>query len=349
MAGRIARVRRGSGAALGALAALAMTACGLRSPLVGTGGTDGPATVAPSPARSPASAATPPSPSPPSPGTPSPGSPSPAPQPPTGSPVPGPTVVVGRPLRLRRRPLAPDVGRGEAPRHPDAARLARAPRRDELAALWLHAARMEHASVPAFAELASLLAAAGAPLDLVAAAHAAALDEVRHTEVSYALANAYGPGGAVPGALPRLLGRRVGSRLRGRAGALRRLAVEALRDGCVGEGYAAALAAAGAATAADPALREAFGGIARDEAAHAELSWRVLGWSLDAGGTPVAAAVARALRSLPAAPALPTERADLEAYGWPAPATAEAAYAAVLLRTAERAGGLLALYGWPSR
>jgi hypothetical protein len=197
--------------------------------------------------------------------------------------------------------------------------------------------------VPAFADLALLLAAAGAPLDLVAAAHRAALDEVGHTEVSYALANAYGGTAHAPGALPRLLGRRVGSRLRGSRGALRRLALEALRDGCLNEGYNAALAAAGAAAATDPAVREALERVAREEAAHTALSWQVLGWSLASGGPAVARAVARALRSLPGAAAVPTPRADLEAHGWPSPETSREAFARTRAEVAERAAGLLAL------
>lgn len=250
-------------------------------------------------------------------------------------------VMPGRPLRLRRRVLSPTVAQGVAPVHSDAARLRAVAERDALAALWLHAARMEHASVPAFADLALLLAAVGAPLDLVAAAHRAALDEVGHTEVSYALANAYGATAHSPGALPGLLGRRTGSRPRGRA--LRRVAVEALRDGCLNEGYNAALAAAGAAAATDPAVREALARIAREETAHTELSWQVLGWCLSLGDRRVAGAVARALRRLPAAAPVPTPRDDLERHGWPSPATAAAAYAGVRATVADRAAGLVEL------
>lgn len=322
---------------LSGVAAMLLSACGLRVPIPEA--TQSPSPVAPpaSPPASPSPSATTASPSPsPSP-TPS-ATPSPAPTPPPPTPV----VVVGRPLRLRRRLLAPSVGVGEAPVHADAARLGGVPDRARLAALWLHAARMEHASVPAFADVALLLAAVGAPLDLVTAAHTAALDEVAHTTVSYAFANAYGGTTHAPGALPRLLGRRTGSRLRGRRGTLRRLAVEALRDGCLLEGYAGELAAAGADSAVDPAVAAALRGIARDEAAHAELSWRILGWCL-ATEPRAARAVARALRTLPRTAPVPTPDADLGAHGWPAPGVANGVFAEVRARVADRAAGLLAL------
>ncbi|HEX8002446.1 MAG TPA: hypothetical protein VF519_07095 [Mycobacteriales bacterium] len=240
--------------------------------------------------------------------------------------------VPGRPLRRRGTLLLPEVAGAAAPA-PAAA--------PDVAALWLRAARGEHASVPAFAEVALQLSAAGAPLDLVAAAHRAALDEVAHTELTYALANAAGGTAYAPGALPRLARRRVGPRRR--VALLRRLALDALRDGCLNEGHAAALAAAGAASATDAGVRAALTRIAADEARHAELAWRVLGWALDAGGRPVAGAVAYAVRALPLRIDPATPRADLEAYGWPSPATSAAAYADVRAAVVARANGLLSL------
>src|ERR1700687_81589 len=67
------------------------------------------------------------------------------------------------------------------------------------------------------------------------------------------------------------------------AEALRRLAVESLADGCLAEGFAAAIAGEALARAQDSAVREALEIIARDEASHAELSWAILAWCLGAG------------------------------------------------------------------
>lgn len=177
-------------------------------------------------------------------------------------------VVPGRPLRRRRRVVLPG--------------LTGTPQRAD----WARTARGEHASVPAFARVSLDLAAVGAPLELHERVHRAALDEVDHTRRALALA---GPG-VTTGALPG----------RGRTLRLARMAVETFRDGCLGEGDAAALAAG--QTGADDEERAALAVIARDEAGHAELAWAILGWCVEAGGQPVAAVLRRELRRHPDRP-----------------------------------------------
>jgi hypothetical protein len=154
-------------------------------------------------------------------------------------------------------PLAADV--------PDAAAVAAGRR-------WLHAARTELASVPAFARLSIELLHLGAPSWLVARAIEAAGDEVRHARACLDVARGLSGRdlrlGAIASAAPRPID-------------LRRLAVEALREGCVGEGTAAvraAVAIAGAPASIASTLRV----IARDETAHAALGWATVGWALRA-------------------------------------------------------------------
>src|SRR5690606_4020321 len=100
----------------------------------------------------------------------------------------------GRPLRVRGRLVSARLRGGadwtRGPR-PSAEGLDAATRA-ALEALWLHDARAEHASVPAFARLSWLLAAAGAPAELLARAHRAALEEIEHAERCFALAAGYG-------------------------------------------------------------------------------------------------------------------------------------------------------------
>jgi hypothetical protein len=50
-------------------------------------------------------------------------------------------------------------------------------------------------------------------------------------------------------------------------------------EGCGRETYAALIAARQARAAADPAIRAAMAGIARDETRHAALSWAVDAWA----------------------------------------------------------------------
>ncbi len=174
----------------------------------------------------------------------------------------------GRPFRVRGRPRLPPVRRGaRRGRRDSPLRVRRA-----LAAAWTRDAQLEHASVAAFAKLALDLCALGAPLELVGRAHEAALQEVRHAELCFALASAYAGVELAPGALPAH---------DPETPDLRRLARETLLDGCIGEGLATASARLGAERCRDPDVARVLGILAADEAEHAALAWDILAWALD--------------------------------------------------------------------
>lgn len=159
--------------------------------------------------------------------------------------------------------------------------------RARLGEAWMRDAAYEHASVASFGKLALELLAFGAPAHLVRAAHEAALDEVRHAELSFALASAYLGRPVGPAALPE-------ARAVSFVGSLSELATAALLEGCFGETVAAVLASAQLAAATDPAVRAALAVIAEEEAQHAELAFRVVAWAVAAGGEAVRAAVVEA-------------------------------------------------------
>jgi hypothetical protein len=187
-------------------------------------------------------------------------------------------VVPGRPLRRRRGRkwalLLPDVGRAERPS-------------DE--------ARAEYASVASFGELALRLLAVGAPARLVAACHRAALDEIRHASVCEQLA---GRPAAAFGAIPGVLGHRLGGWRRSRRVQLQRLAAESFVDGWVNEGAAAAQLRERAGEASSAADEVALRRMADDEQRHADLARDIVTWCFDE--EPVA--VGRALAPGGAAP-----------------------------------------------
>lgn len=160
--------------------------------------------------------------------------------------------------------------------------------RDERAQHWLREAAAEHASVASFARFSLHLASLGAPPTLLEEAHAAAIDEIEHARVCYAIASAYGGEQKGPAPLD-LSGVRLGTPT------LAELAVETFIDGCVGETIAAAEAHEGAATETEHVVRRALSAIARDEEQHAELAWRTLAWALKTGGVPVREALRGAL------------------------------------------------------
>lgn len=204
----------------------------------------------------------------------------------------------GRPLRVRGRQTHPglragaDWTRGE---RPDPAGLDEATRR-ALEALWLHDAQKEHASVPAFARVSWLLAAAGAPAELLEWSHRAALEEIEHTRLCFALAAGYAGRSHSVQPMPELLLGALGVE----GDALVALAEESLADGCQLEDFNADVAAECAAVCEEPATRAVLLRIAREERSHADFSWAVIGWLLESAGDTVNPALERALARLPA-------------------------------------------------
>lgn len=182
----------------------------------------------------------------------------------------------GRPLRVRGRPRTAPTRRDDAwvdapdAALPDASRLS-ADERAREAARWTRDAREEHASVAAFSRLSLDLLALGAGASLVERAHRAALDEVRHARLGFALASAYAGAPVGPDGWPDAL---VGPGVESARDTLRRVAVESLVDGAYGEGLAALRAEAERSD--DPAVAAVLAVIARDEAVHAALGWDVM-------------------------------------------------------------------------
>lgn len=178
--------------------------------------------------------------------------------------------IPGRPIRRRRGLLLPAV-RGGADRTGDEARA-------------------EYASVAAFGELALRLLAVGAPAELVAACHRAALDEIRHASVCDDLAGRPpSPFGAIPG----LLGRPLGGWRRSRRVQLQRIAVESFLDGWVNEGAAAAELRERAERASTPEDQARLNAMADDEQRHADLARSIVTWCVDQDPAAVSRALAQ--------------------------------------------------------
>ena len=161
------------------------------------------------------------------------------------------------------------------------------------AAWWVRAMTEEYAAVAAFARVSLSLMALGAPAELVARTHRAALDEVDHARRCAEVAAHLGAV-VTPGPFPKALAPLP-------AADLASLAVSTALEGCVGEG-AAALDAERALERAEGVAREALAVIARDEAEHTRLAWDTVAWCCAAGGEAVRARVAAALLAHPAAP-----------------------------------------------
>jgi hypothetical protein len=204
----------------------------------------------------------------------------------------------GRPLRVRGRQTHPELRagtdwtRGE---RPDPTGLDE-PTRRALEALWLHDAQKEHASVPAFSRVSWMLAAVGAPAELLEWSHRAALEEIEHTRLCFALAAGYAGRSHTVEPMPELLR----GALDVEGDALLVLAAESLADGCQLEDFNADVAAECAGVCEEPVTRSVLLRIAREERSHAEFSWAVLTWLLESAGETVRPALERALARLPA-------------------------------------------------
>jgi hypothetical protein len=158
--------------------------------------------------------------------------------------------------------------------------------RRSLADAWARDAASEHASVAAFARFALQLLAVGAPADLLESAHEAALDEINHARVSYAIASAYA-GEAIGPAPLTIASTSIET-------SLAAMAVETFLDGCIAETRAAIVAHDKASTERDPVVRDVLTAIADDEERHAELAWRTVAWALRTGGDDVRNGIAAA-------------------------------------------------------
>ncbi len=207
--------------------------------------------------------------------------------------------AVGRPWVVDDRPLVAPTQRGAGSlgwslASPPLGGDLTPSQRASLAEAWTADALLEHASVASFARSSLALLAAGAPAHLVELSHRAALDEVRHARLCFALASTYAGEDVAPGPFP------LGGDVRVEA-TLEAIAVSTVHEGCLGETVAAVIAAEQLARATDPRVRAALTEIAADEARHSELAWRIVAWAVDAGGPPVRAAVERALQGALAA------------------------------------------------
>ncbi len=202
----------------------------------------------------------------------------------------------GRPLRLRGRQLHPELRIGANWTRgmlPSPAGLD-ADTRAALEALWLHDAQKEHASVPAFARIAWMLAAVGAPPELMRGAQQAAIEEIEHAERCFALAAGYGGLQHTVEPMPELLNGQPFS-LRD---PLTTLVYESVTDGVQLEDFNADVAGLCHAVCEEPITRAVLDQITREERSHAAFSLDIVRWVASIDPQRAQAAIRRALTDL---------------------------------------------------
>jgi len=164
-----------------------------------------------------------------------------------------------------------------------------APLVERARASWTEGAFNEYCSGAAFAELAALLLAARAPIDLVAMAADFAVDEMLHVELNSRMAMELGGGALslvdfadlVPRPDPAL-------------DPLVRASELVVRVSCVGESFTLPILIGCMRAASHPLTRAVLSRLARDEVAHARFGWLYLDWLGDRLDDPLRAHLAAA-------------------------------------------------------
>jgi len=212
-------------------------------------------------------------------------------------------AVCGRPFLVQgvARTASLQCGDASSTSELAAAHIESSEARRALAQHWAQLALMEHASVAAFARFMLELMALGAPAHLLEATQRALGDELEHARLCFELASRYAGQSLSPAALSL-------------TGALTSepsptdIVCCAFREACIGETVAVAEAEAALALARDPAVVVALTRIAADEARHAELGYRFVGWALERLAAPERARLIEQLSEL-----LETELSELAA------------------------------------
>lgn len=189
-------------------------------------------------------------------------------------------IMPGRPLRVQGKAIITEaqlsgVSNWAQGQRPDTSDLDE-PTRSALEVLWLQDARGEHASIPAFSRISWQLAAVGAPPELLEWAHRAALEEISHARLCFALAEGYGGRSYSVQPIPEMLQGGLDLTM----DPIQVIATETIFDGCLMEGFFAKVASAAAAQCEEPAVLNALLQIAREEKSHADFSWATLKWLL---------------------------------------------------------------------
>lgn len=157
--------------------------------------------------------------------------------------------------------------------------------RASLTEQWTSHALLEHASIASFSRFSLHLLAVSAPAALVERSHRAAIEEIEHAKLTFAIASHFAGGQRIgPGPLPlsdRVLG----------ASDLLHVTLSAVEEGCIGETRAAITAHRQAVGEPAGPIRDVLALIADDEASHADLAFSFVAWACEEGGPSIARAV----------------------------------------------------------
>ena len=139
----------------------------------------------------------------------------------------------------------------------------------ELSAEWIKQGLDEHSSIGTFAKFSIDLMSIGAPMWMIQLAHEAADDEIRHSQISFDIANAYSNSAmcATAGPFPEHQIHVDGD--------WNRISIDAATGGCIGETLAAFRMKRDVSALLNYKVR-----MAMDEVKHAALAWASVKWMM---------------------------------------------------------------------
>ena len=145
---------------------------------------------------------------------------------------------------------------------------------------YLEVARYEHASIASFNRFALELIKFGAPAELLQQAQMAAMDEIRHAQSAFAIANELLSENFQPNQMP----------IEGSLSPnLVSFAAAVLEEAAIQETLAVLLAAEQARVSQEPMITQYLLEVVAEESRHSELAWATLRWCIEKGGDPIIA------------------------------------------------------------
>jgi hypothetical protein len=150
--------------------------------------------------------------------------------------------------------------------------------REQLANRWSNMALAEHASVGSFSRFSLQLLSVGAPPEMLVLSHKAALDEIKHAKMCFAIASVYAGTHLSPGPLP-LDGNILGDL------DLPTIVHATIVEGCIGETISAMELSHAISLCKVPTLQKTLTTILEEESRHAQLAWGFVRWALKQSDT----------------------------------------------------------------
>ena len=152
---------------------------------------------------------------------------------------------------------------------------------------YLAAAQAEHASIASFNRFALELISFGAPPNLIQRAQEAAIDEIRHAQSAFSIANSLLEQQPQPANMP------MDVQL---ATNIQDLASAVLEEAAIQETLAVLLAAEQRKIVQSPDIKRFLDDVIRDESRHAELAFETLRWCIEVGGEEIRSLIAQRIQ-----------------------------------------------------